>query len=1142
MTHLYRVLGPTHALHPDGTEAPVRGPRLRALLTALAAAAGRPVPPAELAAQVWGAGGTPPADEHGALQALVGRLRRALGRPDAVQLTPGGYRLHLTSGPDDIDLHRFEQLATTGAAALAADDPATAAYLLDQALALWHGPALADLPDRDHDPLAVRAERRRTEARRDRLAAEVALGRAEQALPDLAELAAAHPLDEPLAALRIRALHTAGRTAEALHAYEEVRIHLAERLGTDPRPELRDLHAALLTAATPRPSQSGTAPHDRPTATPSGNLRARLTSFVGRTAELTTFTRDLAHHRLTTLLGPGGVGKTRLALEAAEAAQTVRPAPATPTTTTTGDTHTAPTPRTTQAHWPDGVWLAELAPVRDESDVPEAVLTALTTRDHIHWSADQPTHPAHPTRRNALAQLVEHCARRRLLLVLDNCEHVATAAATVAETLLTSCPGVTVLATSREPLAVPGETVRPVEPLPTDAALRLLADRGAAARPGFTTDDDPAACAEICRRLDGLPLAIELAAARLRALTPRQIADRLDDRFHLLTAGSRTALPRQQTLRAVVDWSWDLLDEPERAVLRRLSVFSGGCTHTQAAAVCDAPDAPHPLEHLTSLVDRSLVVATPTADGGMRYHLLETVAEYAAERLAAAGERDRVRLRHLAAYRELARTGSQELRGSRQTHWLRVLEAEHDNVRTALRTAVDAGAEQDGLCLVLSMSWYWQLRGHLSDARTWPAAVAALGPDPFLPPVRTVVPLTEPPTATPPPWSEDQLWEARRGIRLLVLATDDCLGAGALDRPETRAYLQAIVDAYRPGFPQNSRQPGAMWFFVRLMTGDLPSFRATLDACVDSCRAHGDPGDLGFALLMRTKLLQIGLADAEEALARFEEVGDPWGIAEALCARGEAYERAGRHTEAAHDFERAMERAQRIGAPTQVTVFQARLASVRLRATTGPTERARAERLLLDAAEAAAEHNAEAVSTARLLLAQHYGRTGRVTLARAQIDMIESEFRPGTAEMFTGLTTGLRAWLDCVDGDHVRALERVTAALRHLETLAYLVAPHLVVGQFPTAALALAHLGDAPTAARLLGAYDRHTDGRDGTGFRQLTHDAERDLRRSAEHATRSALPSNTYTEAHTEGAALTQREAAALVRQARPREGMRSH
>lgn len=571
----YGILGTTQAGRADGTPVALGGARLRALLAALALRPGRALSPELLIGDIWGA--DPPADAAGALQALVGALRRALGHTEIASVD-GGYRL--CAGPDAVDLHRFERLAAEGGRALAAADPARAAALLDDALALWRGPVLADLPDAGVE--VARAERH-------------AAGRPVQpprrrSRPRPGHPGAAHPpravrgapLDEPLQALRLHALRAAGRTAEALAAYEEIRIGLADRLGADPGPELRTLHAELLrpqptnpppaptpgvpaTALALAPAPNGAEPEPpavSPPAAPApfaaaprtrpGNLRARLTSFVGRDADLAAIRADLAAHRLVTLLGPGGAGKTRLSQEGAETAAAASP-----------------------DAWPHGVWLAELAPVDDPQTVPEAVLTALGARETVvrGTTADGLRAAADPTALDPLARLAEHCAGRRMLLVLDNCEHVIDAAAELAERLLADCPGVTVLATSREPLAVPGEVLRPVEPLPDPVALRLLADRGAAARPGFRVEDDPAACTEICRRLDGLPLAIELAAARLRLLSPRQLADRLDDRFRLLTSGSRTLLPRQQTLRAVVDWSWELTDEPERAVLRRLSVF-----------------------------------------------------------------------------------------------------------------------------------------------------------------------------------------------------------------------------------------------------------------------------------------------------------------------------------------------------------------------------------------------------------------------------------------------------------------------------------------------------------------------------------------------------------------------------------------
>ncbi|WP_327321660.1 winged helix-turn-helix domain-containing protein [Streptomyces sp. NBC_01210] len=1095
MIYRYRVLGTTQALRPDGTEAPLSGARLRALLAALAAGGGRTVAAEELVAQVWGEGEEWPADETAALQALVGRLRRTLGRT-AVESVPGGYRL--AADRDDIDLFRFERLASQGTAALDAGDAAAAAGLLDEALALWHGRALTDLPGRDGDPLAVRVEQRHTEARRTRLAAEVELGRAHGVLAEITAFAAAAPLDEPLQALRIRALRTAGRQAEALQAYENIRVRLAEQLGTDPGAELRALHAELLA-------------HDPEKPVARGNLRVRLTSFVGREVELTDLAEQLRSHRLVTLLGPGGAGKTRLAMEAAEAAA---------------------------GTWPDGVWMAELAPVRDEETVPEAVLTALGARQ---TQARGPA-AAEAATRDPLAQLVEYCGRRRMLLVLDNCEHVIDAAARLTEAVLTGCPGVRVLATSRAPLGVPGESVRGVGPLPQDVALRLLAERGAAARPGFRTDDDTEACAEICRRLDGLPLAVELAAARLRALTPRQIADRLDDRFRLLSSGSRTVLPRQRTLRAVVDWSWGLLDEDERIVLRRLAVFSGGCALAQAEAVCGA-GALDPLDPLASLVDKSLVVAVPDGPGrpdGMRYRLLETVAEYAAERLDEAGERPEAERRHMSAYRELVRTGDPQLRGPRRAEWLERLETEHDNVRTALRTAVRLAEEQEALSLVLSMNWFWQQRGHQVDARTWSSAAAGLGVDPFRPPVRIAVPLPARCTDTPPPWPEEQLWEARRGVRLMVLASTADEGT-ALSEPQTQAYLRGIVAAYRPGLPQICRQPGSMWFFARLMTGEFDGLAETMDAIVASCEEPDRASDLsqgwdlGFALLLRAKLLghrtgglEQCTSDADRALALFETAGDLWGIAESLSARGEAFERRGLYEEAAADFERAMRNSARVGTHAQVPVFKARLASVRLRTATTPADRERAERQLLEAVAESGEFVAEALSTARMLLTQYYGRTGRTGPAREQLVEVEGALAADSPGLFGGIVAGVYGWLDCIDGEYGRARGRIEEAVRRLDSLAHLVDPQLVVDQFLCAAWAMAHLGAARDGARLLGAYDRGSRQPGGLGFRPFAE--EKELRQRAESDLRAVLPGETYERAYAEGGGLSAREAAALI------------
>ena len=318
---------------------------------------------------------------------------------------------------------------------------------------------------------------------------------------------------------------------------------------------------------------------------------------------------------------------------------------------------------------------------------------------------------------------------RDLLLVLDNCEHVVDGAARLAQTLLEHAPGLRVLATSREPLGVPGEVLHPVDALGDDEATRLFADRGAAVLPGFAvTGAVRETVVEICRRLDGQPLAIELAAARLRTLGPEEIRRRLDDRFRLLTSGARTALPRHRTLRAVVDWSWDLLGEPERALARRLAVFAGGATEDAVRRVCGLGD--DTLDVLSSLVDKSLLVAV-RHDGPTRYRMLETIREYAGLRLDEAGERPTVEAAHTALVLELVEAAEPRLRRPDQLTWVARLRAESDDISAVLRRAVAAGDAGTAQRLAAATTWFWMIRGLFAEATEQMAAACALdGPVP----------------------------------------------------------------------------------------------------------------------------------------------------------------------------------------------------------------------------------------------------------------------------------------------------------------------------------------------------------------------------------------------------------------------------
>ena len=454
-------------------------------------------------------------------------------------------------------------------------------------------------------------------------------------------------------------------------------------LAGGPPPPAGHALAAAPPAARAAPPADGAGPQ----------LPARLTSFVGREGEVDEVRAQLGRERLVTLTGPGGAGKTRLALEVAALA--------------IGD-------------FPDGARLVELAPLSDPGLVPQAVAAVLGVREGPGRSLE--------------ASIGEYLRNRRLLLVLDNCEHLLDAWAAGLQQVLQACPGVRVLATSRQALGIPGEVTWLVAPLPAPpvaagdvdpaaatgwAAVRLFVERARAARPGFAlTDGNVAAVVQICRRLDGLPLALELAAARIKLLAPEQIAARLDDRFRLLTGGSRTAVPHHQTLLAAVEWSHELLDPAERALFARLAVFAGGFTLELAEAVGASPPvgAEDVLDLLTHLVDRSLVLFEPRTDG-TRYHLLETLRDFGLQRLAAGADEAATRARHAAALVDLAVSADGRLNGPGQVDTLKELEAEHENLRAALYFLLERGEGVAALRLSGALARFWDRRGHLTEGR-----------------------------------------------------------------------------------------------------------------------------------------------------------------------------------------------------------------------------------------------------------------------------------------------------------------------------------------------------------------------------------------------------------------------------------------
>ena len=947
------VLGPLEVRDAGGQHVPVGGARLRSFLIRLAIGGGSPVSVDRLSEDLWPR--EQPADAANAIQALASRLRTTAGR-DLVEYGPAGYRIAVSADQVDAGAFE-RMVASGRADLQDGDDVAGAATLraalelwrgpalADVADAAFAAPAIARLTEL------------RVAATEDLIDADIALGRGAELVPEVEQLSAEYPLRERLRGQLMQALYAAGRQADALGVFEDTRQSLASELGIDPSPNLADIHLAILrgevpTASRRRPAaalgsraaaarradrldtdgvvsgesgqhdrdadgrgpapsrshsagagaagaagagaagaaaaaaapaaadqtgngsgsrQSGshggradgqTRPEPNRAAPRSGNLPAQLTTFVGRDDELARVVKLLDEARLITLTGHGGAGKTRLALEVAARLAT-----------------------------PDGVWFVPLAPVRDAVEVPQAVLAAVDGRD-LSWPADA-IEAARLASLDPVERLCETLEARKLVLVLDNCEHVIEATATMAAELLAQAPGIRILATSREPLGVTGETLAPVPSLPLpdegatpevlagNAAVRLFADRAAAVRPGFTVDDANArAVVRICRALDGIPLAIELAAARMRSLTADQVAARLDDRFALLSVTSRGRLPRHQTLRAIVDWSWDLLDDTERMVLRRLSVFSGGATPDSAQRVC-WPDGEHDVvDVIAALLDKSLVTAD--GDPDVRYRLLETVRAYAAERLAEAGETEQVAAAHAGYFLSLAEEAEPRLRSRDQLRWLKVMAAEHDNFAAALRHLLQAGDGESALRFVGALAWYWITQDRDSEASDWATAAVALAP-PQVPP---------------------ELADCYAVARLISVMTGIVAEGSGKD-------MQALTDVLGdlPAMPAESAHPllalaGPM---LATMSGNADGVRAGLDQIA----GHADPWVRAARALVTGHLavnsgdIASAEADLRAGQTAFEEIGDRFGIMVCLSGLAEVAMARGNPAEAVRLLEEA---------------------------------------------------------------------------------------------------------------------------------------------------------------------------------------------------------------------------------------------
>jgi predicted ATPase/DNA-binding SARP family transcriptional activator len=895
------ILGPLE-VRVGGQDVTMRGARLRTLLIRLAIDPGRTVPVSALVEALWPDElETGPRQIH-ALHSLVSRLRRALPG-DGPRAVAGGYRLDLA--PDAVDAVRFERLARAGRAALQQSDPGTARSVLGEALALWRGSALADVVNAPFAAADIaRLDELRLAASEDKAQAEL-LGGTEPALlvAELTALTTAHPRRERAQALLLRALHADGRSAEALERYAEIRSALADGLGADPSPQLRAAHLTVLRAEEP-----GGARLRR------GNLRAPLTTFVGRQEERALVARRLGASRLVTLTGPGGAGKTRLATTVA---------------------------RDMAAGLRGGAWLVELAAVTDPAAVAQAAVTAFGSQG-TGSATGRP-----------VDRLVDAVSPESTLLVLDNCEHLLDAVAAVCEELLGRCPALSVLATSREPLGITGEALVPVPPLPLAAptagveeirdspAVRLFAERARASDPGFAlTPENAAVVADICRDLDGLPLTIELAAARARSVPVEHLASMLDDRFALLTSGSRTALPRHRTLAAVIGWSWDLLTDDERRLVEALSVFPGTISLDAAESVCppDVTAAPA----LQGLVDKSLL---QRVDGpGVRYRMLETIREYALRGLMASGDAERARAAHTRHFLALAEAAAPDLRGPRQLAWIPTLSAERDNLLGALQLACSSGDDDIAVRLATALSFFLTLHGdHAQAARLLRTALA--------------MPSTTP-AAVHAPAVAAYLVNA-------VLSGDVDLDTAGLDRFRAAA---------------RSGHPSALVIAPLLGTLAGDPAGGLLDT---EPPPHAAPFGKGMFWLMRALLLgshgdlSRTSTDLAAAATVFRALGERWGTAVSLTYLGATQLLVGGRDEALTSLRDAQVAAAELGNDDHERIWLATAYTY-----TGDTGQARSELHAVISGHPAAHH----LALARMRLGEMARRDGDLASAAEEYD------------------------------------------------------------------------------------------------------------------------------------------------------------